>query len=272
MKELIKIIFDHVLDKKEIPDDLMYEFSQDILKVIQENSAQELCPEFWDFQNYLEMYWRGGKFEQESSPVCTYQLGQLLSYTNIIRDIADKQGQTLSIQDYAARWQNRFLVFQGMYRERGITHKKLARVSNMSPSALSQFVSKTQWDGYYTYRVAGREKYYYLSENGEKLYHLLCEKREKDLDGHNDYDDISAWLKAVNASSVNTDLETSILKRDTMDMPWADWNSIFYADYNENGSGVRSVINKEELYAESANIIRRDEGSYFKHFKRSFRK
>ncbi|HIW41122.1 MAG TPA: hypothetical protein H9743_03130 [Candidatus Mediterraneibacter vanvlietii] len=175
MKRLIEQIFNYILDEEIIPEDLLFEFSQDTLQIVQHNNGTELTSQFWSFQNYIESFWRGEKYQHISNSFFVYQMGQLLAYTNMIRDVADEEEKRVSIEDYARRWKNRYLVFKGMHDKRGITHKSLAEYSEMSTSALSQFISKTKWDGYYTYRVMGREKHYYLTKRGEKLYDLLQE-------------------------------------------------------------------------------------------------
>lgn len=182
MKNLIEIIYNYLLNNKTIPDELIYEFSQDTKEIIRNNAALDIPSEFWSFQNYIEMFWRGRKYETEKNTALIYQMGQLLSYVNMIRDIADEDEKTLSLDEYARHWANKYLVFKGIHDEYGINHKKLAEVSKLTPSALSQFIAKTKWDGYFTYRNIGREKYYYLTEQGEKLYELMREKQTKELD------------------------------------------------------------------------------------------
>lgn len=180
MKNLIEIIYNYLLDNKTIPDELMYEFSQDTKEIVRNNAAFDIPSEFWNFQNYIEMFWRGRKYETAENATLIYQMGQLLSYVNMIRDIADEDEKTISLDEYANHWGNKYLVFKGIHDEYGINHKKLAEVSDLTPSALSQFIAKTRWDGYFTYRNVGREKYYYLTEEGEKLYELMRERQTKE--------------------------------------------------------------------------------------------
>lgn len=181
MKKLIDILYDYLLKGKEIPEDLLYEFSQDTIKIIQHRSTDEIPSTFWNLQHYVEMFWRGKKYKKEKNPILIYQMGQMLAYTNMVRDIADENERTMNLDEYARRWENKYLVFKGIHDVPGITHKKLAAVSHQSVSSLSQFIAKTKWDGYIIYRTGGREKYYYLTENGEKLYKLLNDKQKKPI-------------------------------------------------------------------------------------------
>lgn len=180
MQKLVKCIYDCVMSAKEIPEDLLYEFSQTTIKIVQSGNVQELPEKFEDLQNYVEMFWRGKKYEREKNPARIFQLGQLLSYFNLIRDAADDQKNRKLMEDYIRRWNRKFRIFWGMHDQPGIMHKKLAAFSGISPSELSQFITKTMWDGYYTYRITGREKYYYLTPRGEELFALFQKKREKE--------------------------------------------------------------------------------------------
>ena len=198
MQRLIEFIYNYIFEGKEVPEDLMFEFSQSTMKIVQSGNVQELPPEFEDLQNYVELFWRGRKYEREEKPIRIYQLGQLLSYINLIRDVADEQKRKISMEEYAERWSKRFRVFLGMHVKPGIMHKELAKFSGITPSVLSQFVAKTKWDGYYTYRIVGREKYYYLTSKGQELYSLLWRKQNREnlhyylpLDAYSHYDEIA---------------------------------------------------------------------------------
>lgn len=180
MKKLVNIIFEHLLNREPVSDELLYEFLQDAEKIVTSGCVNEIPSEFWEFQNYVDMYWRSRKYEREENRQIIYQMGQLLACVNMIRDIADTVVEKYSIKEYARQWRNRYPVFKAMHNECGITHKKLAQAAEISPSALSQFVNRTKWDGYFTSRTAGREKYYYLTEQGEELYKLLRDDQEKD--------------------------------------------------------------------------------------------
>ena len=182
MKEVIANIYSCIKEKKEIPEDILCEFSQDALRIVQSRLDSEIPAEFWKLQHYVEMFWRGRKFETEKDAVRIYQMGQLLSLTGMIRDIADEAEKSIPIEEYAQRWENRYLVYKGMHDEPGITHKRLAGAAGLSASSLSQMIAKTKYDGYFIYRIAGREKYYYLTRDGEKLYDILKSRIEQETE------------------------------------------------------------------------------------------
>lgn len=175
MKEMIKLLSDN-LEKKYIPDDLLYEFSQDVIQFIRNSDTEQIPDAFWDFQYKVELYWRGQRFCDEMNSEFCFQMGQILSYVNMIKMVFESVEKEISIEEYAESLKEKYLFFQYIHNEKGITHKLLAEKLKMSPSALSQFTTKIHDVGFFMARVMGREKHYYLTERGEKLYELMSEK------------------------------------------------------------------------------------------------
>lgn len=180
MKELARHILDYIIEDSEVPEDLLYEFSKETLRIIQNRQTTSLPDTFWELENYVETFWRNSEFTHIENPCVLYQMGRLLSSTNLISMMADEEERELSIEDYAEQWRNRYIVFHCIHRQKGITHKMLAEASNMSISALSQFVNKVKWTGVFNCRVMGREKHYYLTEYGEQIYDYMRRKAEKE--------------------------------------------------------------------------------------------
>ncbi len=195
MNELIKRIFEFILNKEVIPEDLMYEFSQDTMNFVRKKECEDLPEVFGDFQSYVELFWHSRKYNQIQNPKIIYQMGQLLAYVNMISDSVQDEEEELSLEDCANRWKNRYPVFKAVYYERGITHKKLAQLSGLSPSSLSQFLSKIRSEKVFLSRTMGREKHYYLTEKGEKIYHLLSEKQLSQV--------CSTYTKELNTGILN---------------------------------------------------------------------
>lgn len=179
MKELAEQILDYIMENREVPEDLLYEFSKETLRIIQSRQTTSIPDTFWDLENYVETFWRCSEFTQAENSYFVHQMGQLLSFTNLISIMDDEEQRELSIEDYAEQWRDRYLVFDYIHRHRGITHKTLAEASGMSVSALSQFINKVKWTGVFNCRSMGREKHYYLTEYGEQVYEYMKKNAEK---------------------------------------------------------------------------------------------
>lgn len=184
MVEVVRIISEYVFEDRQIPEDLMYEFSKETAKIVRSGCTEVISEEFWELEHYIEAYWRGRKYMQSDDKARVYQMGQLLSFTNMICMLVEQQEKEVSIDDYAVRFKDRFLVFKGMFECPGITHKELADTAGLSVSSLSQFINKYKCDGFFLSRSMGREKHYYLTEYGEKLYSVMKLKHDRSPSTH----------------------------------------------------------------------------------------
>lgn len=173
MKKLAEHILEYVLEGSELPEDLIYEFAREILKIIKNGQILSISDEFWELENYVETFWRNEEFIKTKNFYIVYQMGQLLSLTSMISMIDDEEKRDLSVKDYAIQWKDYYSVFQRIHENRGITHKELAAASGMSISTLSQFINGVKWTGVFNCRLMGHEKYYYLTEYGERVYEVM---------------------------------------------------------------------------------------------------
>lgn len=89
MEKLISILYECVINNQEVSEDLLYELEQDVICVVRNQNTTQISRNFWDLQHYIEMYWRGRKYTRERNKKYLYQMGQLLAYTNMVRDIVD---------------------------------------------------------------------------------------------------------------------------------------------------------------------------------------
>lgn len=179
MRELINLISEYVFDAAEIPESLLYEFSKKAMKVIQNRCVEAIPEEFWELEGYVESYWRGHKYTQSEDTLRIFQMGQLLSFTNMLSILSEETEKEISIEEYAVQLKEKYPIFKEIHEKPGITHKELADAIGMSVSSLSQFVTKYKWNGFFQSRAMGREKHYYLTKHGQQLYCTMKDKYEK---------------------------------------------------------------------------------------------
>lgn len=178
MERLARMILDNLREGNAIPEDLLYELTTEAMKVVQTRQIEQLSPEFWELEQYVESFWRAQLF-QTVQGMRSYEMGRLLSLTNMIAMVAEEEEKRQSLNEYALKFSDWYPVFKGMYDTPGITHKKLALTAGKSDSSLSQFMNKNQWEGLYIYRRFGREKNYYLTELGQRLYELMKDNQPR---------------------------------------------------------------------------------------------
>lgn len=179
MEKIIEHILKYIMEERELPEEFLYAFSQETEKIVRSRQIESIPELFWELENYVGMFWRGEKFNYVEKPYIIYQMGRLLSFTNMICMVADEKEKELSIEDYAIQWRDRYSVFKFIHEQKGITHKALAKAVNMSPSSLSQFMTKVKWEGFFACRLMGREKHYYLTDYGEQLYEFMKQQEDK---------------------------------------------------------------------------------------------
>lgn len=179
MRELINLISEYIYDAAEIPEDLLYEFSKKTAKIIRNLCTEAIPDEFWELENYVEAYWRGHKYLKSEDAIQIYQMGQLLSFTNMLSMLSEEKEKEISIEDYAVQLKDKYPIFSKIHEIPGITHKELADAVDMSVSSLSQFITKYKWNGFFQSRAMGREKHYYLTKYGQQLYSVMKDKYEK---------------------------------------------------------------------------------------------
>lgn len=177
MKQLINIISNYIFKREAIPDEYLYEFCKEITSAIELSDTECIPNEFWQLANYVELYWRGQKYSYDDNPERIYQMGQLLSFTKMISIWFDRIEKNTSLNEYALIMNNKYSFFKSIHDEPGITHKKLASKMHTSISSLSQFVNKIQGIGFFISRPMGREKHYYLTQKGEKIYELITKNQ-----------------------------------------------------------------------------------------------
>lgn len=178
MKKLVQMILNYLLENKEIPEELIYELSKTTVKIV-ENHCMEMIPqEFWELDSFVEAYWRAESYTKSNDMAFVYQMGQLFSFTNMLSTLAEKQEKENSIEDYAIQLKDKYVIFQQIDRNPGITHKELAQRAGMSVSSLSQFLNRYKEHGFIQRRSMGREKHYYLTAYGERLYSAMNVNRK----------------------------------------------------------------------------------------------
>lgn len=177
MKQLITIISNYIFQKEPVPDEYLYELSTKITSMIELSETERISNEFWQLANYIELYWRGQKYTCDDNPERIYQMGQLLSITKMVHIWYDRIEKNTSLNEYARIMNHKYSFFKSIHDESGITHKELAAKMHTSVSSLSQFVNKIQGNGFFISRPMGREKHYYLTQKGEKIYELITKRQ-----------------------------------------------------------------------------------------------
>lgn len=181
MRELVNLIFKFVLEAKEIPEELLYEFSKQTAEIVQNGCTEIIPKEFWELESYVDAYWRGHQYIKSDNNIQIYQMGQLLSFTNMLSMLAEEMEKESSIEDYAARLKDGYGAIKEIQEHPGITRKELEQTAGMNGPSLAQLINELKWNGFLQPRSMGQEKHYYLTKHGQQLCSAMEVKYEKPM-------------------------------------------------------------------------------------------
>lgn len=153
-----------------ISEDAVYEFTRRIAG----QESQEWNAALERLDQYLQSVWRSGEMERLPWDF-SVQTGRLLALLDLIKISAQLRTDREQLQSDARGYLGRLAVFQAINEKQGISHGELARRAGMSDSALSQFMNRIEHKHYLYYRKTGRNKYYYMLEDGRDLLKAMEE-------------------------------------------------------------------------------------------------
>lgn len=240
MDKLISRILDCLWDELRIPEDLLYEFTVKTTKMIQSRCIKTLPTEFWELERFVELYWRAQAFEEKNT-VHVYEMGRLLSLTNMLGMIAEQEEKRRSLDEYAIQFREWYPVFKEIHDMPGITHEELKKVIRKSDLYFAKFINKNQREDFCIYHRFGQEKCYYLTTWGEQLYVLMKNSQRHSFEEK--YDGILELRNNIEKSIINLKEDSNYKCVSTNEGKFIK-NTIYYTD------NINTSIRKPELLAE----------------------
>lgn len=171
-----ELILSNLLSDKTISDEVLLEFICEVNIYINTESFGEAPPSFYRLTEYVKNIATPEKLSTIPMTL-VFIYGKLWSVLSLAEIAEHEESLKLSIDEDAKRYIDRYEVFDTVRTNRGISHKSLANAVKMSPSALSQFMSRMENGRYLFSRQIGRRKYYYITNNGEVLISKMDEVR-----------------------------------------------------------------------------------------------
>ena len=152
-------------ERKDIPNPLIYQFSELIIKMIRNQEEIHLTQNLADLIDKTDAFWRQADKTRLDGEV-VFNVGRVFSLTTIMKKYFESESSYYSPIEFANKYSKRLKLFKKIQESPGIIHKELANYSNMSESALSQLMVSLHGDGIITSRKVGRNKFYYLTKLG----------------------------------------------------------------------------------------------------------
>ncbi len=141
---------------------------------VMEEEFTNLCSaigEVWQYREWEKM-----------SPEQAFFYGSLWGSIKSFECRHQKSKETDQMKLLVPKFKDKRWLFRAIKSQPGILHKELAAKGKLSPSRLSQIMDDKDMDDLISYRLSGREKYYFLKPRGEELL-LKLKSRDRNVLG-----------------------------------------------------------------------------------------
>lgn len=190
-----------IASDKTISSDQLDAYLQQIFEYIRCADSVTLPYSFCLLRDKLFKKWEYGAIEKLDAKA-SFLLGALWSGA-ILSELAEAERlKRPNLEALAKQNLKYYKILKVIQARPGIMHKELAKISELSTSELSQWMTKIQFENLFSFSRAGREKYYYIEKKGEDIIpemERLHSAESKDL---NDGETIQEPNEVVSISSM----------------------------------------------------------------------
>lgn len=167
-----KLLDSHV----ELPNSVLYNFQGIIYRLIIEKDVENASQCLAILESTVDSLWRlhAGKSEEFSF---VFALGQISALIGVLQNL--RVSDTISDEVYH-RLSPHLRIFETIKEKNGISHNELAELTSMSKSSLSNLIPKIGDGIYFISKKIGRNKYYYITGNGELLIDNIYDRQKTD--------------------------------------------------------------------------------------------
>ena len=170
-KNVYKNLLDSLISHTGITEEQIFKFMEEL--AMEETRAQsEMPPDYRRLSFSMDEVWQYQEWKMLSAEQA-FLYGSLWGSCKVFelrhqQKLAADQMKTLVPKYRSKEW-----MFRAIKSRPGILHKELADKGKISPSRLSQIMDDKDISFLISYRLSGREKYYYLKPGGEELLNRL---------------------------------------------------------------------------------------------------
>lgn len=184
LEHVCEAVLKRLKENRSIRDEQIRLLIDEISLRIEDANCDHLPDAWHQLQQHLQKIWQYGLADQLPAEDAV-NVGALWAVCHMAETVRNRPKERLTLSEAAVRHSKHLLFFQTIQQNPGIRHGVLAKRCQKSASELSQLVTRLQWDRYFSFSKAGREKYYYLEPKGtELLREMLINERKAKLTWH----------------------------------------------------------------------------------------
>ncbi|MDW7656410.1 MAG: hypothetical protein SCM11_04460 [Bacillota bacterium] len=179
LNNVCQAILKRLQNQQSVREEQVHLLMEEIGKRIEQADFKHFPDAYHQLQHYLQRNLQYGRTEALSSDDAV-TFGALWAICSLAEATVKRHGEDHLLSEAAQLYKKHLSFFRIMQKNPGIKHGDLAKQCNKSPSELSQLVARLQWERYFSFSKAGREKYYYLEKRGEDLLNEMEKKASTD--------------------------------------------------------------------------------------------
>lgn len=167
LKNVCRNLMNSLTSHKRVTEDQIFRFMEELAK--EEPKAQsEMPPDYRRLSFSMGEVWQYQEWKM-LSPEQAFLYGSLWGSSKVFELSYQQKLAADQMKILVPKYKSKEWIFRAIKSQPGILHKELAGKGHISPSRLSQIMDDADMDSLISYRLSGREKYYYLKPAGEEL-------------------------------------------------------------------------------------------------------
>jgi len=197
MSTISEQILSCLFNDKTVQNEMLLELIVEITGYMKSGVSQEVPHSFSRLSEYVNNIIQTEAINKK--PLDTILMyGKIWSISSMVKIMECNESSEQQIEVDARQNSDKYTLFKTIEENGGISHKELADKIELSPSALSQKISRLDHDKYFISRQLGRGKYYYITSSGKILLEKMQIHRELPIKNQNEMNQSSSEAVSKN--------------------------------------------------------------------------
>lgn len=180
LERICNAILERMKAKKRMEEEQVHAFLETMAETAAEEENPQTPPNYRQLSDRLHKMWQYRSFG-DLAQAQIFLYGSLWGGMKLLEKKRSNASDRERREEMAKYYAGKEWFFEAIDTRPGIRHKELAQIGDVSPSALSQFAARASKERLISCRRMGREKYYYLMDDGKAVYKKMQEDRIPDL-------------------------------------------------------------------------------------------